>query len=104
MLFDAAPDPETPPGAGALGRRGRSPATPQLLGEALVERATSPAEIVRGARAVFRAPRRAGAAAIDASRPSGAFARTGLGAPSSPFNVEIGPYRRFDLVQARSPT
>ena len=30
----------------------------------------------------------------------GALARTGLGAPSTPLNVDIGPHRRFDWVRA----
>ena len=74
------------------------PSDAQMLGEALVERATSPAEIARGVRAVFRAPRRVARAALDAAEAAGAFARTGFAAPSSPFNVEIGPYRRFATV------
>ena len=37
-------------------------------------------------------------AAIDAAEAAGAFARTAFAAPSSPFNVEIGPYRRFATV------
>ena len=99
VLFDTAPDPESVPA--------REPWTPhpepssaQVLTEALLERATSPAEIVRGVRAVFRAPRRIAAAAIDAAEAAGTFARAGLAAPSSPFNVDIGPYRRFATVRA----
>src|SRR6185503_9287722 len=30
---------------------------------------------------------------------AGAIARTGLSAPPSPFNVQIGPYRRFAFVR-----
>ena len=71
-----------------------------MLAEALVERATSPAELVRGARAVFRAPRRVARATLDGLEAAGALARTGLSAPPSPFNVPIGPYRRAAWVQA----
>jgi diacylglycerol O-acyltransferase / wax synthase len=98
VLFDSAPDPEPIP-AGEPWVPRPEPSDAEVLGEALVERATNPAEIVRGARAVFRAPRRAARAAVDALEAAGTFARTGLGAPSSPFNVEIGPYRRFEMVQ-----
>ena len=98
VLFDAARDPEPLPAAEPWAPR-PEPSDAEILGEALVERATSPAEIARGARAVFRAPRRAARAAVDALEAAGTFARTGLGAPSSPFNVEIGPYRRFEMVQ-----
>ncbi|MGH2951447.1 MAG: WS/DGAT domain-containing protein, partial [Solirubrobacterales bacterium] len=68
-------------------------------GEALIERATDPAEIVRGARAVFRAPRQAARAVVDGLEAAGAFARAGLAAPPSPFNVDISPYRRFAWVR-----
>ncbi|MET0730370.1 MAG: wax ester/triacylglycerol synthase family O-acyltransferase [Solirubrobacterales bacterium] len=99
VLFDAAPDPEPLPADEPWVPR-PEPSDAQVLGEAWLERVTSPAEIVRGARAVFRAPRHAAAAAVDALEAAGTFARTGFGAPSSPFNVGIGPYRRFEMVQA----
>jgi diacylglycerol O-acyltransferase len=76
------------------------PSGTQLLGEALVERATSPAEAVRGVRALLRAPRQALSAVVDGLEAAGALARAGLAAPASPFNVEIGPYRRFTWVRA----
>ncbi len=98
VLFDTVADPEPLPATEPWAPR-PEPSSAQLLGEALVERATSPAEIVRGVRAVFRAPRHAARAAIDGLEAAGTFARTGLGAPRSPFNVEIGPYRRFATVQ-----
>jgi len=97
VLFDAAPDPEPMPPAPAW-TPNPEPSDAQMLGEALLERATSPAEIVRGARAVFRGPRRVARAALDAAEAAGTFARASFAAPSSPFNVEIGPYRRFAWV------
>jgi WS/DGAT/MGAT family acyltransferase len=100
VLFDAAPDPEPPPAPVPTWIPGPEPSDAEMLAEALLERLTTPAEIVRGARAVLRAPRRMAHAAIDGLEAAGAFARTGLGAPHSPFNVEIGPYRRFEMVQA----
>jgi WS/DGAT/MGAT family acyltransferase len=48
---------------------------------------------------MFQAPRRMARAALDGLEAAGAFARTGFGAPHSPFNVDIGPYRRFEMVQ-----
>jgi diacylglycerol O-acyltransferase / wax synthase len=98
VLFDAAAEPEAVPAVESWTPR-PEPSDAQMLGEALVERATSPAEIVRGARAVLRGPRRVASAAVDAAAAAGTFARAGLAAPSSPFNVEIGPYRRFATVQ-----
>ncbi|MEO8092347.1 MAG: wax ester/triacylglycerol synthase family O-acyltransferase [bacterium] len=76
------------------------PSRAELLAEAMLERATTPAEMVRGARAMFRAPRQAAAVAFDALEAAGAFARTGVSAPASRFNVPIGPYRRFATVTA----
>ncbi|HEY8000554.1 MAG: wax ester/triacylglycerol synthase family O-acyltransferase [Vicinamibacteria bacterium] len=98
VLFDTMPEPESVPQAEPWTPR-PEPSDAQMLGEALIERVTSPAEIVRGARAVFRAPRRIARSLIDAAEAAGAFARAGLAAPDSPFNVAIGPYRRFATVR-----
>jgi WS/DGAT/MGAT family acyltransferase len=83
------------------------PTDAQLLAEALIERATSPAELIRGARALVRRPRQALDAAGEAFGAVGAMAGTSMAAPASPFNVDIGPYRRFawvngDLDQLKS--
>jgi diacylglycerol O-acyltransferase len=75
------------------------PSRAQLLGEALVDRATNPAEIVRGVEALVTAPRRAAAAAIQELGAAGSFLRTGFSAPRSPINCSIGPYRRFGWVR-----
>jgi WS/DGAT/MGAT family acyltransferase len=99
VLFDLDPDPE-PAAAPEPWLPDPEPADAQLLAEALIERATSPGEIVRGARALVRAPRQAAGAALEGLGAAGAIARTGLAAPASPFNVEIGPYRRFACVRA----
>jgi diacylglycerol O-acyltransferase / wax synthase len=72
----------------------------QLLAEALAERAMSPREVARGARRVLRGPRRAMAKAVDSLAAAGSFAWAGIGAPDSPFNVEIGTHRRFTWVRA----
>ena len=98
VLFDAARDPESVPQPEPWTPR-PEPSDAQMLGEALIERATSPAEIARGVRATFRTPRRIARAAIDGAEAAGAFARTSFAAPSSVFNVDIGPYRRFATVQ-----
>jgi diacylglycerol O-acyltransferase / wax synthase len=75
------------------------PSDTQLLAEALIARATSPAEIARGVRALLRAPRQVAGAAVEGLGAAGSIARTGLSAPASPFNVQIGPYRRFAWVR-----
>jgi WS/DGAT/MGAT family acyltransferase len=75
------------------------PSNAQLLADALLERATDPAEMVRGIRAALRAPRQMTEAAIGGLGAAGSFLRSGLAAPSSPFNARIGPYRRFAWVR-----
>ena len=99
VLFDLAAEPEQAPDAPPWTPQ-PEPTDAQMLGEALLERATSPAEIIRGARAVFARPRRVARAALDAAEAAGTFAKAGFAAPSSPFNVAIGPYRRFAWVNA----
>jgi diacylglycerol O-acyltransferase len=96
VLFDASPDPMpvAPPEHEWVPRP--LPSGAQLLADALLERATVPAEIARGARAALRGPRtlirRAGGSLVGL----GAMAWAGLrAAPPSPFNVKIGPHRRF---------
>jgi diacylglycerol O-acyltransferase len=96
VLFDASPDPMpvAPPEHEWVPRP--LPSGAQLLADALLERATVPAEIARGLRAALRGPRtiirRAGVSLAGL----GAMAWTGLrAAPPSPFNVKIGPHRRF---------
>jgi WS/DGAT/MGAT family acyltransferase len=99
VLFDTAADPETPPASMSWEAR-PEPTSMQLLGEALVERATQPAEIVRSARAAFRSPRRIAREAVGSLKAVGSLARGGIAAPRTPLNVEIGPHRRFDWVRA----
>ena len=99
VLFDAQPEPPSAPDAPAWVPE-PEPSDAELLARALAERALSPTEAARGARAIIRRPRRAAAAAVDALESVGALARAGIAAPPSPFNVEIGPYRRFAWVRA----
>lgn len=99
VLFDAQPEPPDP-GEPEPWVPEPEPSDAELLARALVERATTPAEGLRGVRALLRAPRKAAGAALDTLESVGALARAGVAAPSSPFNVEIGPYRRFAWVDA----
>ena len=57
VLFDTSPTRRPAPRPAAPGSRAPRRRAPQLLADALVERATVPAEIARGVRAVLRAPR-----------------------------------------------
>jgi WS/DGAT/MGAT family acyltransferase len=101
VLFDTSPDPASPPDPGERWLPRPLPSSVQLLGEALVERATVPAEAARSVRAVLRAPRRLLESARDAAVGVGAMAWAGLNpAPPSLYNGPIGPHRRFTWVRA----
>jgi WS/DGAT/MGAT family acyltransferase len=97
VLFDTAPDP-TPTPEPEPWIPGPEPSGAQLLADALLERATVPGEIARGARAALRGPRQVLGRARESLSALGAFAFAGGGAPSSPLNVKIGPHRRFTWV------
>jgi diacylglycerol O-acyltransferase / wax synthase len=101
VLFDTSPAPAAPTGPGNRWLPRPLPSPAQLLGEALVERATLPGEITRSVRALLRGPRRILEGVRDAAVGVGAMAWAGLNpAPSSPYNRRIGPHRRFTWVRA----
>jgi diacylglycerol O-acyltransferase / wax synthase len=101
VLFDTSPAPVTPTGPGDRWLPRPLPSRAQMLGEALVERATIPTEVARSVRALFRGPRRVLEAAREAAVGVGALAWAGLNpAPSSPYNAPIGPHRRFTWLRA----
>jgi WS/DGAT/MGAT family acyltransferase len=100
VLFDTARDPApvAPPEHDWIPRP--LPSAAQLLADALLGRATVPAEIARGARAALRGPRQLAGRLGEALAGVGAMAWAGLSAaPPSPFNVRIGPHRRFTWVE-----
>src|SRR6476660_5543342 len=66
-----------------------------LVDDALRERVTSPREIVRGVRATLRGPRQV----LRGVGATGKMLGAGMAAPSTPFNVEIGPHRRLAFVR-----
>jgi diacylglycerol O-acyltransferase / wax synthase len=100
VLFDTSPEPAAPPDTGERWLPRPLPSRAQLLGEALVERATVPTEIVRSMRAVLRGPRLVAEGLRDAAVGVGAMAWAGLNpAPPSPYNKSIGPHRRFTWVR-----
>jgi diacylglycerol O-acyltransferase len=101
VLFDTSPEPSAPTDPGDRWLPRPLPSRAQLLGEALLERATIPAELTRSVRAVFRGPRRVLSGVRDAALGLGAMAWTGFNpAPSTPYNASIGPHRRFTWVRA----
>jgi WS/DGAT/MGAT family acyltransferase len=100
VLFDVAREPAVPPAPAERWQPGPAPSRTQLLAEALLERATEPAEIVRTVRAALRGPRQFAGGLLEAAGGLGALARGALRpAPASPYNGEIGPHRRFTWVR-----
>jgi WS/DGAT/MGAT family acyltransferase len=101
VLLDTSADPAVPPDPGRRWLPRPLPSWAQLLGEALVERATTPGEAVRTVRALLRAPRQIAEGAVQAAAGVGAMAWAGVTpAPPSPYNAEIGPHRRFTWVRS----
>jgi diacylglycerol O-acyltransferase / wax synthase len=100
VLFDSSPDPMPVAAPEHEWVPRPLPGGAQLLADALLERATIPGEVVRGLRATLRGPRQIAGRVATALAGVGAVAKTGLqAAPSSPFNVRIGPHRRFTWVR-----
>lgn len=100
VLFDATPDPPALDDSAPSWIARPEPSDSELLASALIERATQPTEILRGARALVRGPRQALGAVRDALEAAGSIAGRGMGAPDSPLNVDIGSHRRFAWVRA----
>jgi diacylglycerol O-acyltransferase len=101
VLFDTAREP-APTGPPPPWSAKPLPGPAKLLGEALLERTTVPGEMTRGARALLRAPRRAAIQLKDGLVSIGATTLAGINAPAppSPFNVDIGPHRRYTFLDA----
>jgi diacylglycerol O-acyltransferase len=100
VLFDTSPEPAAPTDSGERWLPRPLPSSAQLLGEALVERATVPTEIVRSVRAILRGPRLVAEGLRDAAVGVGAMAWAGLNpAPPTLYNKSIGPHRRFTWVR-----
>jgi len=102
VLFDAAPDPSPTARPPVPWTAKPLPGSAKLLGEALRERMTVPGEMGRGARALMRAPRKVASQVLGGLASIGATTLAGIGspAPDSPFNVEIGPHRRYTFHDA----
>jgi diacylglycerol O-acyltransferase / wax synthase len=100
VLFDLTPDGSKPSEPERRWLPAPMPSRTQLLSEALLERATVPAEIARSVRAIFRAPRQIAGSVRDSLVGVGAMAWAGMNpAPPSPYNCSIGPHRRFTWVR-----
>jgi WS/DGAT/MGAT family acyltransferase len=100
VLFDASPEPLQPPRPPAPWVARPLPGQAKLLGDALLERSTVPGEMLRGARAVLRTPRKALSHLKETVVGVGATTLAGVSAPAppSPFNVDITSHRRYTWV------
>ena len=100
VLFDTAREPGTPASPPPEWIPRPEPTSAQLLAEALVERATSPREAVRGFRAILRGPRRVARQVAEGAADVGKMVGAGIAAPDSPYNVGIGSHRRVAFLSA----
>jgi diacylglycerol O-acyltransferase / wax synthase len=100
VLFDLEREPIDPPNPREQWVPQPEPSDAELLSEALVERLVSPREVARGVRRFARGPRRVLSRLSDSVAAAGSFAWAGIGAPHTPFNVDIGGHRRFAMVRA----
>ena len=98
VLYDASREPAGSPDSGQEWLPRPEPNGVKLLADALLERVTSPGEMVRGARALVRGPRRVASQVWDGLAATSKMVGAGLSAPASPLNVEIGGHRRFAWV------
>jgi diacylglycerol O-acyltransferase len=96
VLFDLDAEPQGSPASAPPWLARPEPTDLNLVTEAIRERLTSPKEIARGVRAALRGPRKVLEGVGATSKMIGA----GMAAPSSVFNVDIGPHRRFAITQA----
>ena len=101
VLFDAEPkpDPDQASEDGEFTPR-PLPSGAQLLGEALLERAVTPAKALGTAASVARSPRRVAEAAVGTLGGLASMATSSLRPGSdTPYNQAIGPHRRFAWVR-----
>ena len=95
VLFDLERDPSPPESEPPPWVPEPEPSDAELLAEAVVQRTLSPREVARRARRIARTPLRAARRLADSAAAASTLAWAGIAAPESPFNVEIGPHRRF---------
>jgi diacylglycerol O-acyltransferase / wax synthase len=100
VLFDTQREPAVPPERGSRWLARPMPSGAQLLGESLVERAAGPLDVARALGGTIRHPRRTLGGLATGIAGVGSFLSSSVRpAPASPYNVEIGPHRRFAWVR-----
>jgi diacylglycerol O-acyltransferase / wax synthase len=107
VLFDVEPEPPAPPEPPPAWFPRPEPSQATLLADALAEQASGPLDAVRVAIDAVTHPDKTAGHVSKAAVGIGAMLRAGLqSAPPSPYNVPIGPHRRFawtdgDLAQLK---
>jgi len=100
VLFDLEPhlsDAVDPPPEPWVARP--EPSAASLLADALLERVTGPVELARDAGEALGRPVATASRAATVATGMGSVALAGRAAPPSPYNVPIGPHRRFAWVE-----
>src|SRR5918995_6600840 len=100
VLYDLEREPAGPPSSPDRWLPRPEPSGAEVLAEAVLDRLTNPREIVEGVTGILRAPREIAGRIQEGLGAIGELVGAGLGAPPSPFNVEIGGYPRFSWVRA----
>ena len=96
VLLDPSPDP--PDVERDTWRPEPAPSPDQLMVEALRERFTSPAEVIRSLQSAAGDPAKLSGRVFDSVRALGEWLGSGFAAPASSLNRPIGPHRRFETV------
>ena len=96
VLLD--PSPEVPAIERDTWRPDFEPSADQLMVDALRERLTSPAEVVRSLQSAASDPSRLSGLVLGSARALGEWMGSSFAAPPSSLNRSIGPHRRFETV------
>ena len=104
VLFDTAREPTVPPDRGTRWLPRPMPSGAELFARGVADRATAPLELARAAGEVLRRPRRTAAGLAKGAVGLASLASSVLSpAPSCPYNMQIGPHRRFAWVRWSLP-
>ena len=99
VLFDLEQAPSPPPEPPPAWFPRPAPTSATLVADSIAERAGTPLDLARAAAGALSHPERAAGHIGKAVGGLGAMLAAGLqGAPVSPYNVQIGPHRRFAWV------
>lgn len=99
VLYDTEREPTATPPPPSEWLPRPEPSTADVMAGAVLDRLTNPREIAASVAGVLRAPGEIAGRIREGVSAIGEFAGSGLGAPPSPLNVDIGGHRRFVMVR-----